>query len=283
MLPRSWLYVPGDSGRKLQRALGAETDAIIADLEDAVSPASRPAAREEVAAWLGSLAAHRSHPVPWVRINPDELDLDLEAVVQPGLRGVVVAKVDDPELVHRVDTLLTELERARGIPVGSVEVSPRVESARGLRHLDDIASAPRVTLLGLGEADLVADLGLDPGPDGLELLPARFAVVAASAAARLDPPVGPATVDYRDLDKLRSGTTALRRLGFAGRTAIHPAQLETINAVFTPTPEQVDAAERTIAAFAAGGGGAVGSAEGPMIDAAVARSARRVLDRVRLT
>lgn len=280
MVPRSWLYVPGHSPRMLTKAAGTGADAIIADLEDAVPVAERPAARGLVADWLATGAA--GDAAAWVRISPDALDADVDAVVRPGLVGVVVAKVDDPALLAHLDTLLRALETERGLPPGGIAVSPRVESARGLRRIDAIAAAPRVLLLGLGEADLSADLGLQPGPDGLELLPARFAAVAASAAAGLAPPVGPATVDYRDIEGLRASTTALRRLGFAGRTAIHPAQVPVINEVFTPTDDEVAAAERIVAAYAEGGGGAAAvRGAGTMVDEAVARSARAVLARAR--
>ncbi|GGM08333.1 HpcH/HpaI aldolase/citrate lyase family protein [Micromonospora yangpuensis] len=280
MLPRSWLYVPGHRERMLARALTSDADALIADLEDGVAAAERPQARELLTRWLGDRPV--DGPAVWVRVCPSALDEDLDAVVRPGLDGIVVAKVDDAELLHRVDATLTRLEQERGLPVGRIAVSPRVESARGLRRIDAIAAAPRMLLLGLGEADLVADLGLRPGPDGLELLPARFEVVAASAAAGLAAPVGPASVNYRDLDRLRAETTALRHLGFGGRTAIHPAQLPVINEVFTPSADEVAAAERVLAAYAAGDGGAVAVAgTGTMVDEAVARSARAVLARAR--
>jgi citrate lyase subunit beta / citryl-CoA lyase len=320
VLPRSWLYVPGHSERMLTRAAGSGADALIADLEDGVAAAQRPAARILVAQWLDALPAHpQAQPSPdcppsagalpppgtlpppgnlplsgggavgtaadgpavWARISPDSLTEDLDAVVRPALDGIVVAKVDDAALLERLDILLAALERDRGLPVGRIAVSPRIESARGLRRIDAIAAAPRVLLLGLGEADLVADLGLQPGPDGLELLPARFEAVTASAAAGLAAPVGPASVDYRDLERLRTGTTALRRLGFAGRTAVHPAQVKVINEVFTPDADEVAAAERVVAAFTAGGGGASVAADGTMVDEAVVRSARAVLARAR--
>ncbi|WDZ83269.1 HpcH/HpaI aldolase/citrate lyase family protein [Micromonospora cathayae] len=280
MVPRSWLYVPGHSTRMLGKAAGVGADAIIADLEDAVPAAQRPTARAVVADWLDAGAAGAADA--WVRVSPDALEQDVAAAVRPGLTGVVVAKVDGPALLTHLDALITALEAERGLPAGRIAVSPRVESARGLRRIDAIAAAPRVLLLGLGEADLSADLGLRPGPDGLELLPARFEAVAASAAAGLAAPVGPATVDYRDTERLRAGTAALRRLGFSGRTAIHPAQVPVINEVFTPTAEEVAEAERIIAAYADGGGGAAAvSGTGTMVDEAVARSARAVLARAR--
>ncbi|WP_431935470.1 HpcH/HpaI aldolase/citrate lyase family protein [Micromonospora sp. RP3T] len=280
MVSRSWLYVPGHSRRMLDKAAGVGADAIIADLEDAVPAAQRPTARSVVADWLDSGATGDADA--WVRVSSDALEEDLRAAVRPGLTGVVVAKVDGPSLLSRLDALLTALESERGLPAGRIAVSPRLESARGLRQIDAVAAAPRVLLLGLGEADLSADLGLRPGPDGWELLPARFEAVVASAAAGLAAPVGPATVNYRDTEKLRAGTEALRRLGFSGRTAIHPHQVPVINEVFTPTAEEVAEAERVIAAYAEGGGGAAAvDGTGTMVDEAVARSARAVLVRAR--
>lgn len=222
MIARSYLYVPGDSGDRLERAPTRGTDVVIADLEDAVAAARKAVAVEAVAAWL----ARRDGGVQrWVRVNAGERGLDdLRAVFGPGLDGIVIPKVASPADVQQVLDTLGALDRERGV-ADRVAVMPLIETARGLRDVDAIAEHPGVGVLQLGELDLAADLGLAPAPDDSELLYARSRVVTASAAAGLQPPVAPVSPDFADLDGFRAGTERLRRLGFVGRAVIHPAQV----------------------------------------------------------
>ncbi len=144
----------------------------------------------------------------------------------------------------------------------------------------EIAQAPRVRRLQVGEADLKADTGIEPGDDERELLWVRSQVVLVSAAAGIDPPVGPVSTNFRDLDALRVSTEAVRRLGYRGRACIHPAQIAVVHEVFTPSPEQVDAARALIAAYdaaVAAGSGVLIGADGRMVDEAVVRQARRLV------
>ena len=274
---RSYLYVPGNQGERLAKAPGRGADAIIADLEDAVAPADKAAARETVAEWMAGPAAAAGVQT-WVRINSDTPDDDLDAVVGPRLTGVVVPKAE-PALLARVDRLLAERETARGLPPGSVAVLPLVESAAGLLALPAIAAAPRVHRLGLGEADLIGELGLRPGPERAELAPIRLQAVVASAAAGITAPVAPTSTDFRDLDTFRTTSVALLALGFRGRTAVHPSQVPVINEVFTPGEEEVAEARRTVERFEASGSGVLVDERGRMVDEAVVRSAREVLSR----
>ncbi|MCT2581591.1 HpcH/HpaI aldolase/citrate lyase family protein [Actinophytocola gossypii] len=263
MIPRSYLYVPGDQPDKLARAAGRGADALIADLEDAVAPRHRPAARAAVAAHLATGTA-------WVRINADAVADDLAAVAgTPGLAGIVVPKAE-PELLAEVDHALAGVD---------VPVLALLETARGLRRLDAVADSPRVVRLGIGEADLAGELNLRPGPDREELWPIRSDVVVASAAAGLLPPVGPVHTAVRDLSALADTTERLLRQGFRARTAITPAQLPTINAVFTPTEEEIAAAHRALARL--GDNGVAVDDDGRLLDPAVVRAAREVLGRVR--
>ncbi len=240
--PRSYLYCPGDRPDRLARVRGWGADAVIADLEDSVHASEKPAARAAVAAWLADLpsALHADHAGKgqlsevWVRINADTLAEDVTAVVGPALRGIVLPKAE-PALAASLDDLLSRAERDWGLPPGSVAVQPVIETATGLLAAAELASAPRVTRLGIGEADLAAELGVDVRTDPQILGPLRLQLVVASAAAGIAAPVGPASIDFKDLDALRTGTEALLRLGFRARTAIHPAQLACINEVFTPS------------------------------------------------
>jgi citrate lyase subunit beta / citryl-CoA lyase len=281
--PRSYLYCPGDRPDRLGRARTWGADAVIADLEDAVHASHKDLARGTVARWLAdrSRGTGRETGEIWVRVNPDSLAEDLDAVVGPGLQGVVLPKADLAALA-RLDDLLTRREREVGLRPGRLVVQAVIETARGLLAAAELASAPRVARLGVGEADLAAELGVDLQADPEVLGPVRLQLVVASAAAGIAAPVGPAPIDFRDLTALRASTEGLLRLGFRGRTAIHPAQLACINEVFTPSAEQVARARALISAFDAAVGAGLGVITGPdgrMADAAVLRSARDVLAR----
>ena len=277
--PRSYLYAPGNEPRKLAKAAAGAADAVICDLEDAVPPAGKSAARDSVAALLAD-PPHRDGEW-WVRINADSAATDIAAVTCPALHGVVIPKAE-PELLAEVAAALGRAESERALPPGAIRVLALLETARGVIALDRVAAAPRVCRLGLGEADLAAELGLRPGPDKEELWSLRAKVVLHSAAAGLAPPVGPVETAVRDADRLDRSTRILLRQGFRARTAIHPAQVPVINEVFTPSPEEVagalDLVARLSDAVEAGLGVAV-DADGRMIDAAVARTARDILGR----
>lgn len=262
-MSRSILYVPGDAPDKLAGAHARGADAIIADLEDAVAPGHKDEARRTVAAWLGERAGAPG-PGLWVRVNSgDELAEDLRAV--DGRAGIYVPKASE-ELLGRVDALLGDR---------ATRVCALVETAAGVLAAAAIARAPRVVRLALGEADLGAELGIEPG--AAELAPVRMQVVLASAAAGIEPPIGPVSTDFRDLQALRDSTEALRRMGFGGRAAIHPAQVGVINEVFTPAAGEVEAARRLLARFESAGGGVCVDEDGRMVDEAIVRAARRTL------
>jgi citrate lyase subunit beta/citryl-CoA lyase len=288
---RSHLYVPGDAPAKLARARTRGADSLIVDLEDAVAPAAKADARRAVADWLaGQPGAGSGGTEVWVRVNPSRPDgtppvEDLAVAAHPGVTGVVAAKCESVEGLAHLDRALSAAEERAGLAVGSLVVSALVETAAGILALPALAAAPRVVRLQIGEADLVASLGMTPGPDDAELLPLRLALVVASAAAGLEPPVGPVHTRLGDLDELRRSTEALRRLGFAGRAAFHPAQVAVINEVFTPTAGQEAAARDLIDRLdrAVGEGrGVATAADGSLIDEAVVRPARAVVAQAEL-
>ncbi len=283
-VPRSYLYVPGDQPQKLAKALDRGADAVIVDLEDAVAPAAKASARAAVAGWLRSRAPRADVEV-WVRINPGAAGHDdAAAVVGPGLAGVVAAKTRSAADLVALDAALRVGEAGAGLPAGQVAVVPLLESAAAVLAAPDLARGPRVRRLQLGEADLRADVGLLPGDAELELLYVRSHVVLVSAACGLEPPVGPVSTDFRDLERFRGSTLALLRLGFVGRSCIHPAQVTVANEVFTPAPDEVDRARALVARFeqaVAAGDGVLLDDAGRMVDEAVVRQARRLLARVR--
>lgn len=290
---RSYLYVPADNADRLGKSVGRGADAVIADLEDGVAPDRKEAARRVFAQWLATAgeapdsvgeAPDGASGVPavtgpqrWVRMDPNAAGPDISAAASPALTGVMVAKADAGVLAE-IDRLLTRAEAGLGLPNGHFAVIPLIESAAALLDVAAVARAPRVLRLGIGEVDLAADLGLRPGPDAAELAPLRFQVVAASAAAGIARPLGPTSTDFRDLEAFKTTGEQLLRQGFRARTAIHPAQISVIHAVFTPSREELAAARDLLDRFAAAHGGVAVDARGRMIDAAVVRSARETVD-----
>lgn len=273
-LARSYLYVPGDRPDRLAGALTRGADALIADLEDAVGPGHKQAAREHVRAWLG--AGPQDGPQRWVRINADTADTDLDAVVTAALTGVVVPK-SEPDRLSAIDATLRKLEAERGLPAGSVAVLPLLESGLGVQRMAEIAAAPRVLRLGLGEVDLAADLGVTLDEERTVLSPLRLNIVVASAAAGISRPVAPTSTAFRDLDAFRRSAETLRRQGFRGRTAIHPGQLPVIHDVFTPSEDEIAAAQDLLARFDAADGGGFVHADGTFVDLANIRNARETI------
>jgi citrate lyase subunit beta / citryl-CoA lyase len=283
-ISRSHLYVPGDRATVIAGAGRRGADAIILDLEDAVAPTQKTQARSTVAAAIA--AGIEGAREIWVRVNSPSVAAgefvvtDLEAVALPGLSGIVVAKVESVEEIEFVTETLERLELGRALPT-PLKVAVLIESALGLQRCEEIAAAKRVSRIGLGETDLGASLGLDVSDNEAELLPIRSRIVVAAAAAGIEPPVASVFTEITNLTRLRTTTERLRRLGFIGRAAIHPSQVEIIHAVFTPSKEQLGNAERLVASFdtarSLGTGVLVGD-DGRMIDEAVVRSARLLLE-----
>ena len=260
---RSLLFAPGNEERKLRGALESDADAVIADLEDAVPAAEKDRAREVVRAVLGE--AGRDCPLRILRIA-ERADLELAAELR--LDAVMIPKATASAVRE-----LPETPHAIAI----------VETPTGLREAYAIASAPAVTALMLGAVDLSVALGLEPYGDGLELLFARSSIAVDSAAAGIGRPIDSPCLDFRDLERVRREAERARSLGFAGKACIHPAQVAEVNAAFTPSAEQVEWAESTLAALAEAereGRGAVALA-GTMIDEPVAAQARGILARTR--
>ncbi|MDN3356412.1 CoA ester lyase [Actinomadura sp. DC4] len=262
---RSWLYAPGDRPELLAKAVRGRADAVVVDLEDAVSPSRKAEARASARELL--LAGS---PVPvWVRVN-DPLgpwgEADLDALDGLPVTGVRLPKCEDPSVVRQVGYRL-------GRPMQLL-----LESAAGLERAGDLARAhPRVAGIGLGEADLAADLRTV----GEETLSGcRFRVLLAARAAGLPAPVQSVWTDLRDADGLRASTERARDAGFFGRSVIHPSQVDVVNAVFTPTPRQVAAARELLDALDAAerdGRSALVDRNGRFVDPAVAEGARHTL------
>ncbi len=274
-IARSALYVPGDAEDKLDRILERGADEVIIDLEDAVAPTAKDRAREIVRIWLHDLPVLDTVGV-WVRVNPGPLrEADVRAMAgAPALTGFILAKSESVDEIVDLDKLLGSLGSTAG-------VVPLLESARAVLRANELARAPRVHRLQVGEADLRADVGITPGPDERELLYTRSHVVMASAAAGIKPPIAPVSTNFRDLDAFRESTVELARLGFVGRACIHPGQVAVANEVFTPTNDEVEAARGLVVRFEENGSAVAVDDDGRFVDEAVIRQARLVLARAK--
>ena len=280
---RSLLFAPANHPRHVEKALTGESDGVILDLEDAVAIAEKPEARH---AARRALEGRGSAPGPraFVRVNslptPFAYD-DLRAVVGPGLDGVIVPKVESAAQVATVDWLLTQLERAAGLPNGTVEIMPIIETAAGLTQMAAIATAsPRLRRLNFGAGDFSLDTNMTwtAGHEGL--LWARVQVVIVSRAAGLEPPLDTVYAQLDDLDGLKREAEQALRLGFQGKACIHPRQVEVVNAVFTPSESEVERARAIVAAFDEAEAQGVASIRigSQFIDYPVAERARRTLE-----
>jgi citrate lyase subunit beta/citryl-CoA lyase len=275
---RSYLYVPGDGGRRLELAESRRADAVIADLEDSVVTAHKSDALKQVLTWLNSepVSEDSSHRVAerWVRVNAGDAAHRL-------LEGVVLPKIASSADLAAADRVLTEAERRNGLAPGAIALMPLIETADAVVNILPISRAARVVVLQLGEVDLAADLGIEPGANEDELAAIRLGVVVASRASGLSAPVGPVSTNYSDLPLFRVSTERLRRLGFVGRVAIHPAQLPIIHDTFRPAAADIESARELLhqaKQFAAAGQGAWVGADGTMVDEAVLRRARQIID-----
>ncbi len=274
---RSWLFVPGHRQKMIDKSPGRGSDALIYDLEDAVPPDEMDAARMKVGA---ALDAAEGGPQRFVRIHGARhpaRGADLQAVVRPGLRGLVLPKVERPEDVAAVDRSLTKQESEAGVPPGSVRLAAMIESAAGLLQAPAIAaSSPRLVALMFGAEDFAVDLGLFSFREGGLMAYARSALVVAAASARLEA-VDKVYLDFRDPDGLARETQAARELGFSGKTLIHPAQIETVHRVFHPTDEEVESAHRVVEAFEAAPEEGTMAVDGRMVDLPVVKRAQWIL------
>jgi citrate lyase subunit beta/citryl-CoA lyase len=273
--PRSWLFVPADSERKIAKALDSEADAIIFDLEDSVAPARKPDAR----AILKGLPARSGGPLWWVRVNPLDSehhkdDLDLIGVAD--VHGIVLPKTeggwDVVELAHRTGN----------IPIHAI-VTETPASLFGLLSYRDPQSP--LAAMSWGAEDLSAALGAsskydDSGELAFTYKWARAMCLAGAVAAGVQPVDG-VFADFRDEEGLAKEAAAARREGFTGKLAIHPAQVPIINAAFTPSDEEIAHAREIVTAFEAEPDAGVLSVGGRMVDRPHLVQARRVLDRAR--
>ncbi|HEX3942452.1 MAG TPA: CoA ester lyase [Rhizomicrobium sp.] len=280
MILRSFLFVPADSEKKLAKARGSAADALILDLEDSVAAENRPKARAMVCEFL----KERHSQSIWVRVNPlDAADFrsDIEAVVPGAPAGLVIPKPDGPHVLNVIDAHLITLETEAGLPIGGIKLLPvATETPAAVLSLGNYRSPPpRLAALTWGAEDLSAALGAANNRDETGEFLLTFKIVRtlclmAAKAAGVDA-IETLHANFRDMAGLERAGRAAQREGFSGMLAIHPDQVETINAAFTPSQADIDHAQKVVTAFESGAG--VASLDGRMLDQPHLKQARHVL------
>ena len=283
---RSWLFAPGDSEKKMAKAAASAADIALFDLEDAVAESEKANARKMVLHFLDSQTS--GHERLWVRVNP--LDgphtlADLVAIMPGKPGGIMLPKVYGRADVELLDHYLSALEVANGIAQGTTPVIVLVtETAEAMFHTGDYKDAPRVIALTWGAEDLADSIGAssNKNSDGsysftYEL--ARSLTVLGAATAGVTA-IETISADFKDLEALRLRAERVRRDGYRGMLAIHPAQVDVINAAFTPTAEEIAQAQEIVDIFAANPGvGAIGY-KGGMLDRPYLARAQTLLAQV---
>lgn len=286
MILRSFLFTPANHRRRVLSALTGQADAVILDLEDAVSLDQKEQARDDARATIQGRAG-TDLPALYVRINGRQtpfFEADLRAVVGAGLDGILLPKAESAGDVQAADMILGAAEREQGLAPGVIEIIPLIETVRGLEYMEEVlTSSSRIRLAAFGSGDFTLDAGMEwqAGHEGV--LWARIQTVLRSRLARKEPPIDTVFIDLKDLEGFRRHVEQGRRLGFQGLLCIHPSQVEVANVVYTPEPKAVAQAHRILEAWksALERGEASIQLDGLFIDYPIAEKARRLVDRAR--
>jgi citrate lyase subunit beta / citryl-CoA lyase len=288
---RSFLFAPGNVARRVEKALGLDADVVIVDLEDSVAVIDKAVTRAPVADALARPRKGRAY----VRVNAPSSPFcygDLVATVHKGVDGVVLPKVESAAELHAIDWLLAALERERGMPEGSTDLMPQIETAAGMQRIDRIFQARslrpykgpwRVKRAAFGAADYGHELGLAPTLEEAELADARARMVLASRAAGLENPIDSPWFHFKETEAFARALERSRRGGFQGRLCVHPDQIAPVNRAYLPSDEELARAERIVAAFkeAEARGAAAIQVDGQMIDYPVVHRAQALVDMMR--
>jgi citrate lyase subunit beta/citryl-CoA lyase len=287
---RSFLFIPGDSPRKLEKGLGSGADALLLDLEDSIAPENKAQARDITAAFLKEARTAKDRPRLYVRVNglaTGLIDGDLDAVVAGHPDGIVFPKAEGGAAVIHCDAKITAREAIHGLPEGALGIiAIATETAQALFLAGTYrASSKRLKGLTWGAEDLSVELGAEANRDrdGNFLAPYRLArsLCLAGAAAAQVQAIDTVYIDFRNEAGMHRECEEARRDGFTGKMLIHPAQVAIANEVFTPTPEAVQKAEAVIAAFAANPGAGTVGIGGVMYDRPHLERARQLVARAK--
>ena len=277
---RSFLFAPGNHPRKVEKVFDAGSDAVILDLEDAVANVEKVATRDVI---VEALQRPRRN-LGYVRINSFETEFcfgDIDAIVGSGLDGIVLPMVESPEQLLAVDWMVGNLEKARGLEVGKIDIMPILETGKGIAALPDIAGCDsRMRRMAFGAGDYTHDMNMDWTLDEVNLDDARSRMVLASRTADLEPPVDTVWIHIKDLEGMRASSERAKQMGFQGKMCIYPPQVATVNEVYSPSAAEIDHAEKVIAAFdeAEKAGSSSIQLDGYFIDYPIVYKAQRVLE-----
>ncbi len=278
---RSLLFVPGNRPNMFEKALGFSPDVFVPDLEDSVPTDEKANARAVAASFLAKLSDTGSLVIPRVNsLDTGLLEQDLAAIITPKIYGLSIGKVQTVQEIAEICGLIEPLEQKAGLAAGRLKLIPWIESAKAIVNADEIcSSSKRIIAVAFGAEDFTNDMGIERTDDDSEIAYARSVVCIAARAAdvvALDTPY----FGFRDTDGLQRDANTAKKQGFKGKFAIHPAQIDIINATFSPSPQEVEHAKRVLAAFEAAehqGRGST-SLNGKVIDVPVVKRARAILE-----
>lgn len=280
---RALLYMPGDDWRKINKALTLGVDCICMDMEDGVALNHKAEARQTIARALQELDFGRSEKLARINAVGSGLeDEDIHAVLPFHPDGIVIPKMEAPEQIEWASALIEQAEMEHNWPINSIRMLVGVETARGILNLKEIASHPRLDGIIFGGEDFAASIGAVRTSAAWELFCARSAVVTACAAYSLQA-IDIVTIEFRDLEKVRSEALFGAQLGYSGKQIIHPNQVIPVQEAFTPSDEAIAQARRLVDAFehhqSIGAGAFV--LDDKMIDMPLLKAAQNLLERAR--
>ena len=277
---RTYLFAPGNHERRVEKALGLGADVVILDLEDAVAVSEKKSTRDLI---NKTLKQPRNCAV-FVRVNAYDTEFcygDICSIVSENLDGIVLPKLESLEDLRSIDWLLGNLEQERGLPNGSIDLMPIIETAVGLVNIREIARADtRVKRLAFGGGDYTRDLGMEWTLEEDELLPVRSEMVLASRFGKLEPPVDTVFIHIKEHGAFRSSCSNILGLGFQGKMCIHPDQVPVTNETFTPDAEEIKWSQRVINEFAKAEKAGIASIQidGYFVDYPIVEKAQRTVD-----
>lgn len=276
---RSFLFAPGNHPRRVEKALSLDADATILDLEDACPIAEKVATRSVVvAAYQGQRSC-----LGYVRVNAMSTEWgygDIVAVVHKGVDGIVLPKLETVDEIRAADWVVANLERERGLPVGSVDILPIIETGKGMANIRAICAAgTRIKRIAFGAGDFTLDMNMTWSRAETELLPYRSECVLASRAGGIEPPIDTVWVNIKDAEGFRSSVETIAALGFQGKMCIYPDQVPVVNELLAPSAAEVDWSRRAVVAFAEAekAGSASIQLDGRFIDYPIVYRAERVI------
>ncbi|MVW78113.1 HpcH/HpaI aldolase/citrate lyase family protein [Bordetella sp. 02P26C-1] len=246
---RTFLFAPANHPRRVEKAFQLGADAVILDLEDACAISEKVASRSKV---VEAMQRSRSC-LGYVRVNPLSTEFafgDIYEVVQPGLDGIVLPKTESSHDIKTAEWMISCLEKERGLPVGSIDLMPLIETGRGMAKIGEILSCEsRVRRVAFGAGDFCLDMNLQWSRDEEELQAYRSQVVLMSRQAGKEPPIDTVWINIQDTEGFAQSSRRALRMGFQGKLCIYPDQVAVVNDVFSPTEEQVARARKVVAAF----------------------------------